>query len=109
MTAAFNLNLLHRIRRELGADLDPERFSHQARYDRERQRIEMHLVSDVHQTIVVGGHRFPMEAGETIRSEVSYKYRLEDFARVATEARLTVDAVWTDRAEMFSLQYLVPA
>lgn len=109
VTAAFNLNLLHRIRRELGAAIDPDRFSHQARYDRDKKRIEMHLVSEVAQEIRIGGHRFPLNAGETIRSEVSYKYTLEGFADVAAEAGLDVASVWTDRAGRFSLQYLVPS
>ena len=109
ITAAFNLNVLHRIADELGADLDPSRFSHRAHYDRNNKRIEMHLVSDQDQVLVVGGRRFEMAAGETIRSEVSYKYGLDDFARVATRAGLRVHDVWTDREGLFSLQYLVPS
>lgn len=108
ITAAFNLNLLRRMVRELNAELDLGRFSHRAVYDRSEKRIEMHLVSDVEQTILVGGHRFDMAAGETIRTEVSYKYGLDDFARVAGEASLSVEQVWTDRQGLFSLQYLVP-
>ncbi len=109
ITAAFNLNLLHRMVGELGAELDLTRFSHRAIYDQAKKRIEMHLVSDVDQVVVVGGRRFAMTAGETIRSEVSYKYGLDDFAHVAAEAGLAVDDVWTDREGLFSLQYLVPA
>jgi len=108
ITAAFNLNLLYRIRRELGAAIEPARFSHRAVYDRERMRIEMHLVSGEAQTIAVGGRQFEMAAGETIRSEVSYKYTLAGFADLAAKAGLDVKHVWTDRAGMFSLQYLVP-
>lgn len=108
ITAAFNLNLLHRLVDELGAQLDPAQFSHRAVYDQDEQRIEMHLVSDVEQVVVVGGRRFVMAEGETIRSEVSYKYGLDDFARVSASAGLEVDAVWTDRHDLFSLQYLVP-
>jgi L-histidine Nalpha-methyltransferase len=108
VTAQFNLNLLHRMQRELAAKFDLDAFAHRARYDEDKRRIEMHLVSKDAQQIVIGGHRFDMAAGETIRSEVSYKYAVEDFARLSAEAGLTVDAVWTDRLSRFSLQYLSP-
>ncbi|MCA9620438.1 MAG: L-histidine N(alpha)-methyltransferase [Myxococcales bacterium] len=106
VTAAFNLNLLVRMQRELGAELDLDGFEHMARYDEAAGRIEMHLVSRRDQAIVVGNRRFDLRAGETIRSEVSYKYSLPEFATVAMESGWEVEQVWTDRQGRFSLQYL---
>lgn len=108
VTAAFNLNLLTRINRELGADFVEEGFTHRARYDEERGRIEMHIVSSRPQTVTVGGRRIAFEQGETIRTEESYKYSVEDFARLAVEAGLRVEEVWTDEQGLFSLQFLTP-
>jgi dimethylhistidine N-methyltransferase len=107
VTAAFNKNLLVRINRELGASFDLDAFDHAARYDAREGRIEMHLVSTRAQTVTVGDRSFHFDAGESIRSEESYKYSREDFARIAAEAGLEVAAFWTDAAGLFSLQYLV--
>ena len=106
VTAAFNLNLLHRINRELGADFDVARFSHRAFYNAERGRIEMHLVSRVDQAVTVHGTTFRFEAGETIHTENSYKYTLSQFAGISRHAGLTVRQVWTDAECLFSVQYL---
>jgi uncharacterized SAM-dependent methyltransferase len=108
VTAAFNLNLLERINRELGADFDLQRWTHRALYDERAGRIEMHVVSAVDQRVTIADRTFAFGRGETIRTEVSYKYALEDFARLAGEARLAVDRVWLDRAGRFSLQWLTP-
>ena len=108
VTAEFNLNLLRRINAELGADFDLTRFSHRAVWNSAESRIEMHLVSDVDQAVVLEGTVYRFRAGETIRSEVSYKYSREAFASLARDAGFDVDAFWTDRRGLFSLQYLVP-
>ena len=81
VTAAFNLNLLARINRELGADFDLRRFRHYAFYNPAAGRIEMHLVALEAHTVRLGRHRFRFAAGETIHTENSYKYSPEEFAR----------------------------
>jgi dimethylhistidine N-methyltransferase len=106
VTAKFNLNLLARINRELGADLDPATFSHQAFYNRERQRIEMHLASRVRQQVRVCGRTIEFRAGETIHTENSYKYTVESFGALARGAGWTPVAAWTDADGYFSVQAL---
>lgn len=109
VTAAFNLNLLVRLNRELGADFDLERFHHRAIYDEHAGRIEMQLLPDRPQTVHIAGHRFEFAAGEVLRTEYSHKYTLEQFAALAAAAGLTVRQVWTDSAALFSVQYLTCA
>ncbi|HEY3268475.1 MAG TPA: L-histidine N(alpha)-methyltransferase [Armatimonadota bacterium] len=109
VTAAFNLNLLHRINRELGANFNPDQFQHYAFYNEGRGRIEMHLFSLADQTVRLNGTELAFEADETILTEVSYKYSLDDFARLAADAGFTVQKVWTDPACLFSVQYLAAA
>ena len=107
VTAAFNLNLLARINRELGADFDLRRFAHYAFYNATLGRIEMHLVSLAAQTVNVGDHRFAFDLGETIHTENSYKYSVEEFRAVAAEAGFDGAKVWIDRGGLFSLHALV--
>ena len=107
VTAAFNLNLLARINRELGGDFDLDAFRHEARYNAAAARIEMHLVSRRAQTVSVAGRRFGFAEGETIHSENSYKYTLESFAALAQEGGWTVAAQWRDPEGLFSLHGLV--
>jgi dimethylhistidine N-methyltransferase len=106
VTAAFNVNLLARINRELGADFDPEGYHHYAFYNPEPGRIEMHLLSRTSQTVHVGDAGFTFANGESICTEYSYKYSREDFQRLADDAGLQVRAVWLDERELFSVQYL---
>ncbi len=106
VTAAFNLNLLRRFNRELGADFDLDGFRHLAFYDEDLGRIEMHLVSRRRQTVQIGGERITFEAGERIHTENSYKYSREDFRRLAAAGGLEVERVWTDDDRLFSVQYL---
>lgn len=108
-TAAFNKNLLRRANRELGADFDLDRFEHWAFYDEKAGRIEMHLVSDVEQTIHLDGRTIELQEGESIRTEYSYKYTIDGFADLAGRAGLEVERVWTDPDELFSVQYLTVA
>jgi dimethylhistidine N-methyltransferase len=106
VTAKFNLNLLARINRELGADFDLASFCHQAFYNRERQRIEMHLASRVRQRVSVCGRTIEFRAGETIHTENSYKYTIESFGALARGAGWTTVAAWTDADGYFSVQAL---
>jgi dimethylhistidine N-methyltransferase len=106
VTAAFNLNLLARINRELGADFVLEQFFHYSFYNPVAGRIEMHLVSRCAQTVRVGGTAFDLAEGESICTEYSYKYSLEDFARLLCGTGLHVRQAWLDERALFSVQYL---
>jgi dimethylhistidine N-methyltransferase len=107
VTAAFNLNLLARINRELGADFRPRRFRHYAFYNPARGRIEMHLVSLAPQNVNVGNHRFAFEAGESIHTENSYKYSVGEFRALAASAGFRGEKAWLDPKGLFSLHGLV--
>lgn len=109
VTAAFNLNLLQRINRELDGDFAIEHFSHRAIYNEQAGRIEMHLASRREQTARVAGATFAFRESEMILTEYSYKYGLNDFARLASEAGWRVARVWTDERRLFSVQYLTVA
>jgi uncharacterized SAM-dependent methyltransferase len=106
VTAAFNLNLLARINRELGADFDLRRFAHYAFYNAPCGRIEMHLISLQEQKIRIGAQRFGFERGESIHTENSYKYSSAGFRALAANAGFTQARSWTDRAGLFALHGL---
>ncbi len=106
VTAAFNLNLLARINRELGADFDLRAFSHYAFYNAPLGRIEMHLVSLKRQSVRVAGRRFELAAGESIHSENSYKYSVEEFRALAARAGYRAVKLWLDRKKLFALHGL---
>lgn len=106
VTAAFNLNLLRRINRELGADFDLRAFRHHAFYHAPRGRIEMHLVSLRAQTVRVGGRAFRFRGGESIHTENSCKYSVEEFRRLAGAAGFDPVAHWTDRDQLFAVHCL---
>ena len=106
ITAQFNLNLLLRLRDELGAELDPQGFRHRAFYNTVRGRIEMHLVSRRAQDICLLGQRFHFDPGESIHTENSYKYSVEEFHAIARGAGLQPRQVWLDSARHFSVHYL---
>lgn len=108
VTAAFNLNLLVRINRELGADFDIAAFEHEARWNAEKNRIEMHLVSLKAQTVRLAGKTIALTAGETIHTENSHKYAPEGFEALANLAGWCVEEVWTDAAQLFAVSTLVP-
>lgn len=103
VTAAFNRNLLHRMRRELDAELDPDGFRHRAVWNAEESRIEMHLVSLRPQSIGVGGERFQLAEGEPIVTEYSYKHTLADLEALADRAGFGPDRVWTDERAWFGV------
>ncbi len=106
VTAAFNLNLLRRIRCELNTDLVPERFEHAAFYNPDAGRIEMHLVSSEKQRIRVEASYSSFAPGETIHTENSYKYSIDEFHRLAIGAGYWPEKTWTDTKRWFSLHYL---
>jgi dimethylhistidine N-methyltransferase len=96
VTAKFNLNLLVRINRELDADFDLAAFEHKAFFNRDRHRIEMHLVSTRRQTVHVNGAAIEFGAGETIHTENSYKYTVESFQALARGSGWSPISVFTD-------------
>jgi dimethylhistidine N-methyltransferase len=106
VTAAFNLNLLERVNRELDGDFDTGAFDHHAFYNNARGRIEMHLVSMRRQTVSIDGQRFEFNKGENIHTENSYKYTRDDFHALARRAGFEPRHVWTDEEELFSLHFL---
>ncbi|MEW6769179.1 MAG: L-histidine N(alpha)-methyltransferase [Pseudomonadota bacterium] len=106
VTGKFNSNVLVRINRELGGNFDVPGFIHRAIYNRERHRIEMHLVAKRAQSVRVLGHSYAFRAGESIHTESSYKYSLDRFAALARGAGWTPQASWTDDDRMFSVHAL---
>jgi dimethylhistidine N-methyltransferase len=108
VTARFNLNMLVRINRELGGNFDLSAFTHRAIYNRERHRIEMHLISKKSQSVRMLGTSFSFRPGESIHTENSYKYSIERFAALARGAGWRVRDTWTDEAKMFSVHALEP-
>lgn len=106
VTARFNLHLLERINGELAADFQLEQFGHYAFYNPNEGRIEMHLASLRSQAVQIGGMTIPFARGESIWTESSYKYTPEEFACLAASAGWTVEHVWLDPQEFFSIQYL---
>lgn len=106
ITAAFNKNMLVRLNRELDADFNLDQFRHHAFYNDDKGRIEMHLVSECEQDVHIGGEAFHFEEGEHIHTENSYKYSPADFEALVSDW-FKVKKVWTDKDDLFSLQYLV--
>ncbi|WP_462114690.1 L-histidine N(alpha)-methyltransferase [Lysobacter xanthus] len=109
VTAAFTLNLLARINRELGADFDRRRFRHVARFSAERSRIETSIVSRGLQMVRVAGQAFVLEDGEPICVEISHKYTDAYFDALAAQAGLRVVHRWNAPADRFGLRLLEPA
>lgn len=111
VTAAFNLNLLVRINRELGGEFDVKRFKHRAIYDEQHGRIEMHLVSREKQRVRI--NVIDLEAsfddGETIHTENSYKYDLQILSELARDTRFNLEKTWFDRKQRFSFNLFAAA
>jgi uncharacterized SAM-dependent methyltransferase len=103
VTAAFNLNLLERINRELGGDFRVDQFEHHACYNRGPGRIEMYLISRCAQSVRVGGRGFRFAAGDRICTEYSHKYTVDGFAAMAAGAGWRLEDVWTDSREYFAV------
>lgn len=107
VTAAFNKNLLARLNRECGAAFALSAFTHHAFYDAEAGRVEMHLMSRVEQRVAVAGETIHLRAGETIHTENSYKYTVEEFRALAWRAGWSPVRAWADSGRLFSIHYFV--
>jgi dimethylhistidine N-methyltransferase len=106
VTARFNLGILARVNRELGADFDLSTFRHRAPYNETLGRIEMHLVSKRAQTVHLDSQGFRFEEGEYITTEHSYKYTVPGFAGLALRAGFELVKNWEDRNHLFSVLFL---
>jgi len=106
VTAAFNLNLLARANREVGANFHLRQFAHYAFYNAPLQRIEMHLLSRIPQAIALGGEHFVLEEGETLHTENSYKFTIAGVRALAQRAGFRPGPVWTDPEGLFSVHWL---
>lgn len=109
VTAAFTLNLLHRLNREIGSDFDVDAFRHRATYSVERERIETFLVSRRAQTVHVGGRSFVFDEDEAMQVEYSHKYSQARIGSLAAAAGLRVSAGWDAPGEAYSLRLLCHA
>jgi dimethylhistidine N-methyltransferase len=105
VTAQFNLNLLVRANRELGADFNLQHWRHRAIYNAEAGRIEIHLVSQIDQAVHIADYTFGFRSGEKIVTEFSYKYAPEGFAALARKAGFEFQKIWTDDARLFGVFY----
>jgi dimethylhistidine N-methyltransferase len=106
ITSEFNLNLLARINRELGADFELAAFRHHAFYNDALGRIEMHLVSLKEQQVAIRGRAFRFHAGESIHTENSYKYSVAEFQDLARGAGCAPERCWTDPDRLFAVHYM---
>ncbi len=103
ITARFNLNLLKRINRELAANFELSAWRHRAFYNAELGRIEMHLRSTIQQVVQIDDHEFFFDRDETIHTENSYKYDVDEFQEVAKRAGFVPEQVWMDKNKLFSV------
>ncbi|WP_062390815.1 ergothioneine biosynthesis protein EgtB [Pseudomonas abietaniphila] len=103
VTARFNKNLLTRINRELNANFNIEAFDHLAVWNAERERMEMHLVSQVEQVVNIAGRSFHFAAGERLHTENSHKFTVESFTELAALAGWSVNQVWISDAPQMAL------
>ena len=106
VTEAFNKNILARANRELDADFDLDAFAHYAFLNPVHQRVEMHLMSLARQSVTLSGRDILFAEGETIHTENSHKFTVEEFRALAREAGFTPRAVWCDPANLFSVHWL---
>jgi dimethylhistidine N-methyltransferase len=106
VTRDFNLNVLNRLNRELLANFKLEDFRHHAFYHAEKGRVEMHLVTVKNQVITIGDEEIPFNEGETIHTENSYKFTIEEFHKIAGTCGFTARKVWCDERKWFSIHYL---
>lgn len=106
ITAAFNLNLLLRMNRELHTNFQIKQFEHDAFYNEQQKRIEMHLKSLSEQVVIVDQEHIQFMEGETIHTENSYKFSIDAFQQLAEKAGFEPIKVWTDAQSLFSVHYL---
>jgi len=111
ITAKFNLNLLARINRELGGNFELEKFKHYAFYNREHHRIEMHLVSNTDQQVYIEalGKTFSFGKRDSIHTENSYKYSLDQIDALATDSGFRIKKEFTDEKRWFNMALLSPS
>jgi L-histidine Nalpha-methyltransferase len=105
VTAAFNLNLLERVNRELDGDLDIDRFEHVAFYSEAAGRVEIYIRSLADQKAHIAGSRFHFARDELIHTEYSYKYSVPEFRALGAQAGFRPVDTWTDPGELFSVHY----
>lgn len=105
VTAEFNLNMLRHLNQEFGADFDLDAFSHEAKYAADEGRVTIRLISSRDQAVSIDGEKIRIESGEAILTEYSHKYTLDGFADMAASVGFSVEKVWTDDNELFSVQY----
>jgi dimethylhistidine N-methyltransferase len=103
VTAAFNLNVLTRLNRELGADFDLEQFAHRARWNAADSRMEMHLESLTTQAVKIAGNTFAFAAGETIHTENSYKFTEDSLKALLASTHFVPARTFTDEANTFAV------
>lgn len=109
VTARFNTNVLQRMRDELGAQIDMTAFAHESRFNRDLQRVEMHLVAQTPTTITIDEDTFAFGRGESIHTESSHKYSIGGFQDLAKATGLTPVRHWLDSQTQFSMHCLEPA
>lgn len=109
ITAQFNKNLLVRINRECHSNFDLDNFQHQAFYNAELGRIEMHLESKKDQIVALNDTPIPFKLGETIHTENSYKFSVKEFLELTRHAGWNPVHTWTDSKDLFSIHYLETA
>ncbi|MTI87238.1 MAG: L-histidine N(alpha)-methyltransferase [Balneolaceae bacterium] len=107
VTAAFNKNILHHINRKTGANFDVDKFRHKATWNEKKGRIEMHLIADKDHTVQLNGEAVHFSMGESIHTENSHKYTLDEFEEMVSPW-FEVKQVWLDENRWFSVQYLEP-
>ncbi len=105
ITAEFNLNLLTHLNNQYGYNFNINQYKHKAYFNKNFNRIEMHLVSKQNQLISVNGSSYEISKDETILTEYSHKYSLDSFKQLCSGI-FNIEKVWTDKNEYFSLQYL---
>jgi dimethylhistidine N-methyltransferase len=106
ITAAFNKNLLARMNRELGATFEPEFFAHLAIWNARKSRVEMHLMSRMSQSLIVAGRSFDFAEGETIHTENSRKYTVEEFAALAARGGWRTERSWQSADPAYAIVLL---
>jgi len=106
VTAAFNKNLLHRMNSELGANFNTRQFGHLAFFNDEAGRIEMHLVSQRKQVVSIADHSFRFDRSETICTEYSHKYSINEFRQMTAQVGWHCKETWTDERDYFAVMYL---
>ena len=106
VTAEFNLNMLSHINSQLDADFDLENFSHKAIYNETKSRIEMHLECNNSHQVNINDNVYSFVSGETIHTENSYKYSIDEFQNLVEQAGFSPVKVWSDNESLFSIHYL---